>query len=129
MSLILCSLFAFLLSLAPFFMKITSVCGRILLGALNLFSSPELGHFFDNRLLLRILYVVGFILFLVAYLTLKGFPDQPPIKKERKMKKILLPPPRLREKKRALPLTNADREYCPLHPPLADYCNSANGGV
>ena len=64
-------------------MKITSVCGRILLGALNLFSSPELGHFFDNRLLLRILYVVGFILFLVAYLTLKGFPDQPPQSKKK----------------------------------------------
>ena len=71
---------------------------------------------------------MGFILFLAAYLTLRGFLAQPPIKKERKMKKILLPPPRLREKMRALPLTNADREYYPLHPPLAGYCNCANEG-
>ena len=46
--------------------------------------------------------------------------------KKRKMKKILLPP-RLKGKRWALPPTNADREYCPPHPPLADYCICANG--
>ena len=41
-----------------------------------------MGHFFDNMLLLAILYLVGFILFLAAYLTLKDFSDQPPVKKD-----------------------------------------------
>jgi len=41
-----------------------------------------MGHFFDNMLLLAILYLVGFILFLAAYLTLKDFSGQPPVKKD-----------------------------------------------
>ena len=69
---------------------------------------------------------MGFRLFLAASLNLKDLSGQPPVEKKRKMKEILLPP-RLKEKRRALPPTNADREYCPPHPPLADYCICANG--
>ena len=42
-----------------------------------------MGHFFGNMLLLAILYLVGFILFLAAYLTLKDFSGQPPVEKKK----------------------------------------------
>ena len=85
-----------------------------------------MGHFFDNMLLLAILYLVGFILFLAAYLTLKDFSGQPPVKKDNQADSSS-PPPGLKEGVPALPPTNADWAYCPLPPFLADYCNCANG--
>ena len=51
-----------------------------------------MGHFFDNMLLLAILYLVGFILFLAAYLTLKDFSGQPPVKKDKSSRFFFLPP-------------------------------------
>ena len=42
-------------------------------------------------LLLAILYLVGFILFLVAYLTLKDFSGQPPVKKDKSSRFFFLP--------------------------------------
>ena len=84
-----------------------------------------MGHFFDNMLLLAILYLVGFILFLAAYLTLKDFSGQPPVKKDNQVDSSSSPG--LKEGVRALPPTNADWAYCPLPPFLADYCNCANG--
>ena len=50
-----------------------------------------MGHFFDNMLLLAILYLVGFILFLAAYLTLKDFSGQPPVKKDKSSRLFFLP--------------------------------------
>ena len=51
-----------------------------------------MGHFFDNMLLLAILYLVGFILFLAAYLTLKDFSGQPPVKKDNQADSSSSPP-------------------------------------
>ena len=84
-----------------------------------------MGHFFDNMLLLAILYLVGFILFLATYLTLKDFAGQPPVKKDKSSRFFFLPP--TERKGAGPPPTNADRAYCFLPPFLADYCNYANG--
>ena len=84
-----------------------------------------MGHFFANILLLAILYLVGFILSLAAYLTLKPSQACPQSKKINQADSSSSP--RLKEGVRALPPTNADRAYYPLPPFLADYCNCANG--
>ena len=65
-------------------MKITSVCGRILLGALNLFSSPELGHFFDNRLLLANSICSGLYIVFGDLPDSKGLPRSAPNQKRKK---------------------------------------------
>ena len=67
--------------------------------------------FFDNILLLAILYEMGFILFLAAYLTLKDFSGQPPVEKKKNEEDSSSS---LTERGgRALPPTNADRDSAP----------------
>ena len=70
--------------------------------------------FFDNILLLAILYEMGFILFLAAYLTLKDFSGQPPVEKKKNEEDSSSS---LTERGgRALPPTNADRDSAPSNP-------------
>jgi len=111
--------------LVPFFMKITSVCGLIVVETFNIISSWDFNHLYSRIILLVILYLINITLFLAAHFTIKVFFHEPPAKKP-KTEESTSPQPDTEESN--TPPSNP-RPYCPCHPYPDSICTCSEDDV